>query len=157
MGIVPVQRPDVHTSVSVQALPSSQAAALLVNTQPVTELHVSVVQTLLSLHTTAAPLHEPLPHVSPEVQAFPSSQAAVLLVNTQPVAGLQPSVVQAFPSSQTEAAPGWHAPPPQASPAVHAFPSSQAIELLVKTQPAAGLQLSVVHEFTSSQTTAVPA
>ena len=52
--------------------------------------------------------------------------------------------------------PGMHAPPPQVSPVVQAFPSSQAFELLAKTQPDAGLQQSVVHTLLSLQTVAEP-
>jgi hypothetical protein len=39
----------------VQAFPSSQAFVLLVKTQPVDGLHVSVVHTLLSLQTMGVP------------------------------------------------------------------------------------------------------
>jgi hypothetical protein len=39
--------------------------------------------------------------------------------------------VQAFWSSHVIAAPPWQLPPPQASPEVQAFPSSQAAVLLV--------------------------
>jgi hypothetical protein len=63
--------------------------------------------------------------------------------------------VQALPSSQAIAVPP-HAPPPQTSPDVHAFPSSQAIVLFVKTHPVAGLHASSVHTLPSSQTTGVP-
>ena len=91
--------PDVHE------LPSSQAFVLLVNTQPVTGLQLSVVQGLLSLHTIAPPLHTPPPQVSPDVQALPSSHAKVLSVNTHPVAGSQLSVVQTLASSQTTGVP----------------------------------------------------
>jgi hypothetical protein len=44
----------------------------------------------------------------------------------------------------------------QASPAVHAFPSSQAIVLLLNTHPVAGSQLSLVHRLPSSQTRGSP-
>jgi hypothetical protein len=47
--------------------------------------------------------------------------------------------------------PGVHEPEPQLSPIVHAFPSSQAAVLFVKTQPAAGSQVSVVQALPSSQ------
>jgi hypothetical protein len=87
--------------------------------------------------------------VSPEVQAFPSSQAIVLFVKTHPIVGSQLSVVHTLLSLQTTAAPALQEPPPQTSPDVHAFPSSQAIVLFVKTQPVAGLQLSVVQSFDS--------
>jgi hypothetical protein len=99
----------------------------------------------------------PPPQVSPVVQALPSSQALVLFVKTQPVAGLHVSVVQTLASSQTTGAPALQVPPPQVSPVVQAFPSSQAIVLFVKTQPVTGSQLSVVQTLASSQTTAAPA
>ena len=44
-----------------------------------------------------------------------------------------------------------HAPPPQTSFVVHAFPSSQAAVLFARTQPVAALQLSSVHPSASSQ------
>jgi hypothetical protein len=73
------QTPPPQTSPTVQALPSSQASVLLVNTQPVAGLHVSVVHTLLSLHTVAVPGRQlPPEQTSPVVQAFPSLHAAVL-------------------------------------------------------------------------------
>jgi hypothetical protein len=142
----------------VHALPSSQAFVLLVKTQPIDGLHVSVVQTLLSLQTTGVPAwHVPPPHTSPLVQAFPSSQGAELFVNTQPVAGLQLSLVQTLLSLQTTGVPAWQVPPPQVSPVVHAFPSSQAAALFVWTQPVAGLHESSVHGLLSLQVTAAPA
>jgi hypothetical protein len=48
--------------------------------------------------------------------------------------------------------PAWHV-----SFCVHAFPSSQAFVLLVKTQPVAGLHESVVQTLPSLQTTPAPA
>jgi hypothetical protein len=91
------------------------------------------------------------------VQAFPSLHEFVLFVKTHPVAGLHVSVVHGLVSSHAMAAPAWQVPPPQVSPDVHAFPSSQAIVLFVNTQPEAGLHVSVVHTLLSLQTTAVPA
>jgi hypothetical protein len=53
---VPLQAPVAQVSVDVQALPSSQAAALFVNEQlPVAELQLSVVHGLLSLQTLPPP------------------------------------------------------------------------------------------------------
>jgi hypothetical protein len=89
----------------VQAFPSSHGIVLLVYTQPVNGLQLSVVHGLLSLQTIAAPWHEPPLHDSPAVQALPSLQAFVLLVNTHPVAGLQLSFVQALVSLQAIAVP----------------------------------------------------
>ena len=141
----------------VHALPSSQAFVLLVKTHPVASAHVSVVQGLLSLQTIPTPAQAPPLQTSPDVQALPSSQAFVLLVNTHPVAGLHVSVVHRLLSSQTTAAPGWQAPAPHVSPDVQALPPSQAIVLFVKTQPVAGLQLSVVQGLLSLQTIPTPA
>jgi len=135
----------------VHTLPSLQDAELSVNTQPVAGLQESVVQALLSLQTLAVPGWQlPPPHVSPVVQALPSLQALVLFEKTHPVAGLQLSFVHPLLSLQTTAAPGWHVPPPQRSPDVHAFASSQGTVLFVNTHPVAGLQLSVVQGFESA-------
>ena len=67
------------------------------------------------------------------------------------------SVVHTLLSLHTTPAPGLQAPPPQVSPVVQAFPSSQAFVLFVKTQPDAGLQLSVVQMLLSLQTMPTPA
>jgi hypothetical protein len=77
----PLQIPLRHVSPEVQAFPSSHAFVLLLYMHPVAGLHVSVVQTLLSLQTAAVPAwHVPPPHASPVVQAFPSSHGLVLFV-----------------------------------------------------------------------------
>jgi hypothetical protein len=65
-------------------------------------------------------------------------------------------LVQGLLSLQFTAVPERHVPNAQASPVVHAFPSSHAAVLLLNTQPVAGSQPSVVHRFASSQTTAAP-
>src|SRR5262245_53828694 len=97
-GFVPLQAPPEHTSVRVQAFPSSQGAMLLVKTQPVAGLQVSSVQALPSLQTTGAPArHAPPPQTSPVVQALPSLQGEVLSTWTQPVDATQESLVQGFP------------------------------------------------------------
>jgi len=54
-GGPPWQLPPAQVSLVVQALPSSQGAVLLVFTQPVAWLQVSVVQTLLSLQSGGGP------------------------------------------------------------------------------------------------------
>ena len=54
-GGPPWQLPPAQVSLVVQALPSSQGAALLVFTQPVAWLQMSVVQTLLSLQSGGGP------------------------------------------------------------------------------------------------------
>ena len=140
----------------VHALPSSQAFALFVFTQPVAGLQLSVVQTFPSSQVTGGPMHEPFEHVSPAVHAFRSLQAFALFVETHPVAGSQLSVVHGLLSLQTAAAPARHAPNAHTSPIVHALPSSQASVLLAKTHPVAGLQLSVVHALPSSHTRGTP-
>jgi hypothetical protein len=90
------------------------------------------------------------------VHALPSSHAFVLLENTQPVAGLHESVVQGLLSLQTTAEPAWQVPPPQMSPVVHALPSSHAFVLLVKMQPVASEQVSVVQGLLSLQMRPTP-
>jgi hypothetical protein len=59
-------------------------------------------------------------------------------------------------SLQAIAVPTWQVPPPQVSPAVQAFPSSQELVLFVKTQPVAGSHVSVVQGLLSSQATGAP-
>jgi hypothetical protein len=49
------------------------------------------------------------------------------------------------------------APPPHASPTVHAFPSSHGSVLALETQPMFGKQVSVVQGLESLQTTRGPA
>ena len=117
-------------------------------------MHESSVHGLLSSQFNApAPGWQVPPlHVSPVVHALLSSQAAVLFVKTQPEAGTQVSVVHTLPSLQTTAVPAWQFPPPHVSPVVHAFWSSHAAVLFVKTQPEAGAQVSVVHTLLSLQT-----
>jgi hypothetical protein len=141
----------------VQALLSSQAAVLLVLTQPEPGLHESVVQTLLSSQSGGGPLTQAPPlQVSPAVQAFPSSQAAVLFVFWQPSTGSQESSVQILPSSQFGGAPPTQAPPLQVSPVVQASASSQAAVLFVFWQPSTGSQESSVQGLASSQLGGAP-
>jgi glyoxylate utilization-related uncharacterized protein len=145
-GGPPVHVPPTQVSLVVQALPSLQELLLLVNLQPETGSHESVVQTFPSLQTKAGPpTHAPAEQASPVVQAFPSVQALLLFVNTHPVAGLHASVVQTLPSLQVSAGPATHAPPEQVSPVVQAFPSLQGLLLFVNTQPVVGLHASVVQ------------
>src|SRR5205807_2570107 len=141
-----------QVSLVVHALPSSHGLVLLVCTQPVCVLHVSVVQTLPSSQLGAGPpTHVPLAQVSLVVHAFPSLHGLVLLVCTQPVWVLQLSVVQTLPSSQLGAALPAALPFSQVSLVVHAFPSSHALVLLVCTQPVWVLHVSVVQTLPSSQ------
>jgi hypothetical protein len=115
------------------------------------------VQGLLSLHTIAVPAQTPPLQVSLVVHALPSSHEAVLLAWTQPVAGSQLSSVHGLLSSQFNApVPGWQLPPAQTSPVVQKLPSSHAAVLFAKTQPVAGLHVSVVQTLLSLQTTVVP-
>ena len=71
----PPQLPPLQLSSSVQGSPSSQLAVLLAWVQPVAVLQPSVVQTLLSLQSTAEPPQVPeVSQTSSSVQAFPSLQ-----------------------------------------------------------------------------------
>ena len=77
--LLPPQLPPLQTSPAVQASPSLQLVVLLVKTQPLLGLQLSLVQPLPSLHVTAlAPLQAPPPQTSLLVQALPSSQLTVL-------------------------------------------------------------------------------
>jgi len=106
-GAPPAHDPAAQVSFVVQAFPSLHAVVLFVKTQPVDGLQVSVVHTLLSLHTLAPSGWQlPPPQVSPVVQASPSLHGAVLFVNTQPVDVLQVSVVHTLLSLHTTAPPG---------------------------------------------------
>ena len=116
----------------MHAFPSSQDPVLSVWKHPVTALHRSSVHTLPSLHVTA-----------------------VVSVKTHPEAGAQLSAVQTLSSLQTTAVPGWQLPPPQVSPTVHAFASTQAAVLSVWKHPDTGLHWSSVHTLPSLHVTAV--
>jgi hypothetical protein len=150
--------PPPQTSPVVQALPSLQAVVLFVKTQPVAGAHVSVVQTLLSLHTVGAPgLQVPPPQTSPVVHALPSLHELVLFTNMHPEAKLQMSLVHGLPSLQTTGVPATHAPPLQKSLVEQALPSMQRSALFVKTHaPVVTLQLSVVHTLLSLHVTGMP-
>jgi hypothetical protein len=138
-GGPPTQAPPAQVSLVVQALPSLHETVLFVCTQPLAGLQVSVVQPLPSLHTGGGPPRQAPPEqVSLVVHAFPSLQGLELFAWMQPVAGLQESFVQLLPSLQLSGGPPVHAPPKQASPVVHAFPSLHADVLLVNTQTPAG-------------------
>src|SRR5438034_599443 len=155
--VTPVHSPPEQASGKVQALASSQGRVLFMCVQPLAGLQLSVVQTLWSSQLGGGPpTHVPPLHVSLVVQALPSLHGAVLFVWTQPVAGLQLSVVHTFPSSQLGAGPPTHVPPLHVTCVVRASPLLQGAVLFVWTQPVAGLQLSVVHTFPSSQLGAGP-
>ena len=161
-GFNPVQTPPRHVSACVQALPSLQALPSATGgseQKPDDGSHTPAAwHWSLAPQTTWAPgWQAPPPHVSPTVQAFPSVQALVLLVKTHPAAGVHVSVVHGLWSLQSSVpVPGWHVPPPQMSPTVHVLPSEHAFVLFVKTQPLAGLQVSVVQTLLSLQVLAVP-
>jgi hypothetical protein len=119
------QTPFSQLSPVVHALPSLHEAVLLLFTQPKSGLQLSSVQPLPSSQFRAEPpTHEPPAQASPVVQALPSLHGSVLLACTQPLAGLQESSVQALRSSQFGAEPPVQVPSEQASPTVHALPSS---------------------------------
>jgi hypothetical protein len=90
----PTQRPLVQVSLVVQALLSEHGAvSLLVYKQPTLGLHVSDVQGLLSLQTTADDCEQTkLRHVSFVVQGFKSSQAVPLGLFVH--VGIRPQVGQ---------------------------------------------------------------
>ncbi len=153
----PLHTPLAQVSPVVQALPSSHAAVVLLNTQPVVLSQVSAVHKLLSLQASALPgLHTPPPHTSPLVQALPSLQVWVLAAWAQPAFTSHESLVHALLSSQLGAAPPLQLPAVQVSPSVHALASSQAAVLLAWTQPVLRLQLSSVQALLSSQLGAAP-
>jgi hypothetical protein len=100
-------------SLIVHGFPSSHAAELNTNVQPVAATHVAVVQTSLSsVHCTGVPMHTPFTQVSLIVQALLSLHAAPLVgVKMHPVTGLHESVVQGLLSVQTRGTPAMHTPP----------------------------------------------
>jgi hypothetical protein len=158
VGVPGWQAPPLHASPEVQALPSSHTLVLAAWTQPVVGLQLSSVQTLPSSQAVGPPdWQAPPTQTSPVVQASPSLHAALLFAKPQtPVCGSQLSSVHTLLSLQTVGVPGWHAPPPQTSPDVHALPSSHTLVLLAWTHPVAGLQLSSVQALLSSQTVGPP-
>jgi len=151
----PVQVPVAQVSPVVHALPSSQAALLAACAQPVLLSQESVVHALLSSQLVALlPAQPPPPQTSPLEQALPSSHAAVLFTCLQASELSHVSVVQGLPSSQLLKDKPLHSPPWQASPVVHALPSSQLKLLSLCVQPLSAAQASVVHTLLSSQASA---
>jgi hypothetical protein len=146
--------PPPHTSFRVHALPSSHGLVLLVWTQPVAGLHVSVVHGLPSSQFSAGPpAQAPPEHASFVVQALPSLHGALLFTWVHPVAGLQPSSVQPFPSLQFGAGPPTQWPAPsQWSPVVQALPSLHGV--LLPDDPSTGQVLFVPSQ--TSATSHVP-
>src|SRR5438105_2359396 len=98
----------------------------------------------------------PALHTSGAVHALPSLHGAVLFVKTQPLAGLQVSLVQTLPSLQVSGAPPTHGPAEHVSFVEQALPSLHGLVLFVKTQPLAGLQVSVVQTLPSLQASGAP-
>jgi len=79
---VPEQVPLAHTSPVVQAKVSSQVFVLFAWAQPVWALQLSVVQTLLSLQSSAVPDRQRLPatsQVSVPLQTLLSLQSALVV------------------------------------------------------------------------------
>lgn len=152
------QMPPLHASPWVHALLSLHSAIFAAKTQPILRSHLSSLHGLLSLHTTNLPATQPpSAHTSPAVQASPSSQITELALFLQPLPASQLSVVHSLLSSQFRTPPGLQLPPPQASAAVHAFPSLQATVFAVEVQPIARLQTSSVQGLLSLHTTGWPA
>jgi hypothetical protein len=121
----PAQEPAEQASPVVQALPSSQEAVLLLNTQPSSSSQESLVHSLSSLQVMVSPPHVPSEQTSFSLQALSSSQETVLSSWTQPLSGSQESVVHTLLSSQSSAAPPTHSLSWQVSFSVQALPSSQ--------------------------------
>src|SRR5262249_45660406 len=145
------QAPSWHTSV-VQASPSSQAAALLVWTQPATGSQLSSVQGLASSQLNAgAPVQTPFWLVSAVVEMLASSRGAAVWACGKTLAGSLASSVEGLASPQLAGGALTQVPSWQTSPAVHALPSSQAAVLLVCRQPPAPSQASSVQGLPSSQ------
>lgn len=143
--------PPPQTSPLVQTLLSLQSAALLVKTQPFSKSHTSSVHTFLSSQTTATPPQLPALHASFCVHALPSLQAALLAFCWQPSLESQESSVHKLPSLQLCVLPATQALLAHASPTVQTLPSSQGALFASDVHPVFVLQLSVVHEFASSQ------
>src|SRR5262245_18667980 len=122
-----------------------------------TTLQPSAVQALPSLHRVATPeVHAPFTHTSLAEHGFvlvgqgaPSWTLAV----TQPLSRTQAEAVHGLVSLQSRGGPPTQGPRMHASPTVQRLPSSHAAPVGsgVCLQPRAGSQVSVVHEFLSSQ------
>ncbi len=152
-----LQAPAAHTSPIEQTLPSSHAATLLATTQPISGSHASVVQTLPSSQTLAAPPKQaPFLQVSLPVHTLPSSQPAAFLTKTQPLTGSQASSVHGLPSLHTTALPALHSPAPHTSAWVQALLSSQGNRLATFLHPWPGSHVSVVQGLLSSQAGGMP-
>ena len=115
---------------------------------------MSVVQTLLSSHFSAAPpTHMPELQASPTVHASPSLHAPVLYEKAHPPVDVHESVVHWLPSAQTTTLPGITVQTPawQLWAAHTSLVSQDPLESLVLTQPLTASHWSVVQELESSQ------
>ena len=161
-GGVPARHtPALHSSSPSQTLPFAQLVPSIrgVLTQPAVGLQLSSVHGFPSIQFRESLAQDPLTQRSLMVQASLSTQSASVkqqlgtAVWTQPTAASQPSVVHGFSSSQFGDVPGVQVPdwqvskPLQKSRGPHDWPFGTG----VKTQPLAGLQLSVVQVFPSLQ------
>ena len=122
------QLPLAHTSPTVQTLPSSQPAVLLLCTQPLVGSQLSVVHGLLSSQVTltsiAVPTQALALQTSAVVHALLSLHGSLLAVCTQPLTASHESVVQPLLSLQLTALPAVHTPLTHESPLVHTVPSA---------------------------------
>jgi len=138
-GAPPTHAPMTHASPTVQALPSSQEAVLMMCRQPAITLQTSSVQAFVSAQSGGGPpTQAPPEHASFVVHALPSLQRSAFGRWTQPLAGTQASSVQTLASSQLGGGPPAHDPPVHVSFVVHPLLSVQGEVLLVWTQPSAG-------------------
>ena len=145
--------PDLQAEEAVHALPSSQATALAVKTQPLLGSQASSVHPLPSSQIKGVfELHAPSRQPSAIVHASPSSQGKAFGVEVHPEAGSQPLDVQTSPSSQSKPPDPEQLPALQAEAVVQALPSSQGAPFALKLHPDAASQASSVQGFPSSQT-----
>ena len=143
---LPTHKPPPHLSPSVHALESLQLSVLLAKTQPLAGAQLSLVHGLLSWQEMVRPpAHLPPAQTSPLVQVLPSSHAlpsAELPVLHLPLPGshrltwqtsLLAGQVTMVAASTTQA------PDEQIKLPLHASPSSNLAQSLVKLQPHAPL------------------
>ena len=150
--------PLAQVSLTVQAFPSSHAAAFAAWTHPTAWRQLSSVHTLPSSQTmNPTPAHVPPLHKSTSVHGSPSShpRPSAASTCTQPLEPLQVSMVQGLPSSQLLLAPGKQAPAAQWSPVVQRSPSVHVLATAAFLHPLPTSQESIVHTLPSSQLNAV--
>jgi hypothetical protein len=163
-GVPAVHTPLWQVSSPLQTVASAHDEPLATGVfwQPVAGIHVSVVQTLLSLQLSGVPaVQVPLWHVSAPLQRSLSGHAVPFAtgVKVHPVAGLHASAVHALLSLQVSGVPEVHVPLWQVSSPLHTLPSVQDEPFAtgVLAQPVAALQESAVQALPSSQLSGVPA